>query len=293
MFLVLRTHWRPTVVIAVMTLAAYSLVLSAFQIAPVSYAGAAREIGIVFGALAGWLLLGERFGGHSNRRRGPGVRRDRRAGGGPLKHAGARESASRRYRARHAHPRSHARSLADFEQLFEARGGPKSCWCMHFRRDESGRTPRAKMNRKRAMTTKIQGGTPVGLLAYDASDEPVAWCSFAPRNTLVNHGGIETPDEDPAKVWSITCFYVKSAIRRHGVMGRLIEEAVAHARRNGGSVVEAYPVAPNHPATCSAAGCLCLRLTGSWKWAGRGSGGMSCAGRCRATFKGDQRGQQA
>ena len=62
-FRVLRTHWVPTVVIAVMTLAAYSLVLSAFQIAPVSYAGAAREIGIVFGALAGWLLLGERFGG--------------------------------------------------------------------------------------------------------------------------------------------------------------------------------------------------------------------------------------
>ncbi len=62
-FQILRTHWVPTVVIAVMTLAAYSLVLSAFQIAPVSYAGAAREIGIVFGALAGWLLLGERFGG--------------------------------------------------------------------------------------------------------------------------------------------------------------------------------------------------------------------------------------
>ena len=62
-FRVLRTHWNATMIIAVMTLAAYSLVLYAFQIAPVSYAGAAREIGIVFGALAGWLVLGERFGG--------------------------------------------------------------------------------------------------------------------------------------------------------------------------------------------------------------------------------------
>ena len=59
---VLRTHFRPIVMIAVMTLAAYALVLRAFQIAPISYAGAAREVGIVFGALAGWLLLGERFG---------------------------------------------------------------------------------------------------------------------------------------------------------------------------------------------------------------------------------------
>ncbi len=62
-FSVLRTDWLPTVAIAVATLAAYSLVLRAFRIAPVAYAGAAREIGIVFAALAGWLLLGERFGG--------------------------------------------------------------------------------------------------------------------------------------------------------------------------------------------------------------------------------------
>ena len=59
---VLRTHFRPIAMIAVMTLVAYALVLRAFQIAPISYAGAAREVGIVFGALAGWLLLGERFG---------------------------------------------------------------------------------------------------------------------------------------------------------------------------------------------------------------------------------------
>lgn len=61
-FRVLRTHFRPILTIGVMTLVAYSLVLRAFQIAPISYAGAAREVGIVFGALAGWLLLGERFG---------------------------------------------------------------------------------------------------------------------------------------------------------------------------------------------------------------------------------------
>lgn len=59
---VLGSHIVPIAVIAIMTLAAYSLVLRAFRIAPVSYAGAAREVGIVFGALAGWLLLGERFG---------------------------------------------------------------------------------------------------------------------------------------------------------------------------------------------------------------------------------------
>ena len=61
-FRVLRTHFRPILMIGVMTVTAYALVLRAFQIAPISYAGAAREVGIVFGALAGWLLLGEPFG---------------------------------------------------------------------------------------------------------------------------------------------------------------------------------------------------------------------------------------
>lgn len=58
----LTTGWRRISAIAALTLLAYSMVLRAYQIAPISYAGAAREIGIVFGALAGWILLKERFG---------------------------------------------------------------------------------------------------------------------------------------------------------------------------------------------------------------------------------------
>ena len=62
-FSVWRTHSVPVAAIAVMMLGAYAMVLSSFRIAPISYAGAGREVGIVFGALAGWLFLGERFGG--------------------------------------------------------------------------------------------------------------------------------------------------------------------------------------------------------------------------------------
>jgi len=35
----------------------------AFSIAPLSYAGAVREVSVVFGALAGWWLLNEKLGG--------------------------------------------------------------------------------------------------------------------------------------------------------------------------------------------------------------------------------------
>ncbi len=47
---------------AIMTVACYALVLVAFRMAPVAYAGATREVSVVFAALAGWLLLREPLG---------------------------------------------------------------------------------------------------------------------------------------------------------------------------------------------------------------------------------------
>jgi drug/metabolite transporter (DMT)-like permease len=41
---------------------AYLLAVFAFSIAPLSYAGAVREVSVVFGALTGWWLLNERLG---------------------------------------------------------------------------------------------------------------------------------------------------------------------------------------------------------------------------------------
>jgi drug/metabolite transporter (DMT)-like permease len=57
-----RARWLPAAAIGVLSLLAYMLVLIAYSYSPVSYAGAIREISIVFGALAGWLWLKEDFG---------------------------------------------------------------------------------------------------------------------------------------------------------------------------------------------------------------------------------------
>lgn len=43
--------------------AAYLLAVLAYSIAPLSYAGAVREVSVVFGALAGWWFLKEKMGG--------------------------------------------------------------------------------------------------------------------------------------------------------------------------------------------------------------------------------------
>ncbi len=57
-----RRSWRRIPLVAVFSLLSYMLVLRAYSVAPVAYAGAVREVSVVLAALAGWRLLGEGFG---------------------------------------------------------------------------------------------------------------------------------------------------------------------------------------------------------------------------------------
>lgn len=56
---VLRAHGRDVLVVAVLSPLSYILILFAMQLAPVSIVAPAREISVVFVALAGWLLFAE------------------------------------------------------------------------------------------------------------------------------------------------------------------------------------------------------------------------------------------
>lgn len=91
------------------------------------------------------------------------------------------------------------------------------------------------------MRRRIRSGTPVGLLAY-VDDEPVAWCSVAPREA---YDGLATsrtmPPVESRPTWSLLCFFVKRAHRRQGLASRLLEAAETYARSEGGKVLEAYP----------------------------------------------------
>lgn len=132
----------------------------------------------------------------------------------------------------------------DFEKLFESRGGPKNCWCMVWRGKSEDRTNKA--SKKSAIHNMVRENVPIGILGY-AGNEPVAWCSIAPRSTYRDLGGIHEPNENPNRVWSLVCFYVAREFREHGIMNQLIEAAVEHSRQKGATVVEAYPVDPDSP----------------------------------------------
>jgi drug/metabolite transporter (DMT)-like permease len=57
-----RTNWPRIILVGILSVAAYILILQAYALSRVSYAGAVREISVVFAAFIGWRWLGESFG---------------------------------------------------------------------------------------------------------------------------------------------------------------------------------------------------------------------------------------
>ena len=132
---------------------------------------------------------------------------------------------------------------SDLARLFEARGGPSFCWCMVWRPLQNRGRQDGRRRRRAALQRRVQAGTPVGILGY-LGNEPVAWCSVAPRSTYRPLGGAPGPDDE---VWSVVCFYVAPRLRRRGLMRQMLQAAIETARRHGAAVLEAYPVEVGSP----------------------------------------------
>lgn len=133
----------------------------------------------------------------------------------------------------------------DFAELFESRGGPKSCWCMVWRSTTAEAKQRDGASRRAAMRSRVEAGVPIGILGY-RDGRPIAWCSIAPRDTYRPLGGLDDR-QTPERVWALACFFVKREHRGHGISKQLLLAAVDHAARNGATIVEAYPVDPESP----------------------------------------------
>lgn len=57
-----QANWWRMIVVGLLVVLAYGLVLHVYSFVRISYAGAIREVSIVFAAIAGWHWLGEKFG---------------------------------------------------------------------------------------------------------------------------------------------------------------------------------------------------------------------------------------
>lgn len=94
------------------------------------------------------------------------------------------------------------------------------------------------------MKALVDSGVIPGILAYDG-DEPVGWCSIAPREEFASLGRsrILKPVDDLA-VWSVVCFFISRPQRRKGLTIQLLKAAVEYAGSNGSGIIEGYPVEP-------------------------------------------------
>jgi GNAT superfamily N-acetyltransferase len=88
----------------------------------------------------------------------------------------------------------------------------------------------------------VDSGVPTGLLAYLHGDV-VGWIAVEPRESYprLAHSRVLKPVDDQP-VWSVTCFFVAKKFRRQGITVELLKAAVEHVRKQGGKIVEGYPV---------------------------------------------------
>ncbi|PKI90330.1 GNAT family N-acetyltransferase [Actinomycetales bacterium SN12] len=87
----------------------------------------------------------------------------------------------------------------------------------------------------------------IGVVAF-AGDEPVGWCAVDRRsvyarlrNSPVPWKGRSEQKEDES-VWAIACLIVRPGHRGQGVTYPLVAGAVEHARAQGASAIEGYPM---------------------------------------------------
>ena len=95
-----------------------------------------------------------------------------------------------------------------------------------------------------AFKAVVDSGDAPGILAY-FNGTPIGWCAIAPRETypaLERSRVLKRIDDKP--VWSIVCLFIARTYRRKGVSIELLKAAADYARKQGGRIVEGYPVEP-------------------------------------------------
>ena len=118
----------------------------------------------------------------------------------------------------------------------------RGCWCMYYRKRGTGVSKDEAEKNRRGLRSLVNKGTVPGLIGY-LEGRAVGWVSLAPREEyerLERSPVMKAVDDKP--VWSIVCFFVDSKARGQGVAPALLDAAIEHARANGATLLEGYPV---------------------------------------------------
>lgn len=133
---------------------------------------------------------------------------------------------------------------ADFEKLFGQRGACGGCWCMYWKLTSPDfMRQRGEMN-KQSFRNIVDSGKVPGILAY-LKEQPIGWVAVAPRESYprLERSRVLKRVDDKA-VWSVVCFFVAKTFRHKGVSTGLLKATVDYVDKQGGKIVEGYPVEP-------------------------------------------------
>jgi len=107
----------------------------------------------------------------------------------------------------------------------------------------------------------VREGRSHAILVYDGKS-PVGWCQYGRREELPridagrNYRKVAAPDPTET-LWRITCFFVARSHRGKGIAKFALHAALESIKRQGGGVVEAYPVVSERMAAVP-----------EWRWFG-------------------------
>lgn len=136
----------------------------------------------------------------------------------------------------------------DFVTLFGPSGACYGCWCTDFRLPRKQRSAMTAADRRAHMLARIAAGPPPGLLAW-VEGVPSGWMQIGPRADVPQWNNPrrastalpDAPPDDPG-VWAISCFFLRSAVRGHGLSHAMVAAGIGWARENGARVIEAAPM---------------------------------------------------
>lgn len=138
-------------------------------------------------------------------------------------------------------------TFSDFEKLAAKQG---ICWCMFYQRPSpiGGRRSSDELKRvnRRDKKALVRKGRSHAVLVYEGG-RSVGWCQYGIADELprIDAGRGYKKVGRPAgskKLWRITCFFVDREYRSKGIAKFALHEALQSIRREGGGVVEAFPV---------------------------------------------------
>ncbi len=158
----------------------------------------------------------------------------------------ARETASKFT----VHPLTPSR-WADVEDLFGPEKGANSgCWCMWPRLTATDFQAMGREKRKGAFKSCVQKGPVPGLLLYE-KDLAIGWVAVAPRAEVIRfekaRASALEPGEKPAKLYAITCFYVRTGHRKRGLMTDLAKAAIDYAKKKKAVALDVCPIDTDKP----------------------------------------------